>query len=442
MSAAPRAPVATITGPPDWLTKAGIEPGEFLIPSKPQLRAWQRPGHMLKVQVWATLMLHAAGYQGELAVIMIKGGRVRNLASMDIVEELFQAAIAHYRGAGITPKPIKKGRTEELETGWEYLRETRQSIRRALEDLEEDGVCERQSRDGTPLRELTEAELRRLPAGSGQLHVWAKPRPTKPENVRAEWEERLNRASEEKANDVAIGWLPTSSIQLILNTVAKTIPGISLFPEKPTRAEIEDPLYQSRFQKAWEIAARSFANAWTDSGHVAAPGLPQNRRAPNAPRLPEVGSPAPPSYKEERQGKDINAAAAFVGEALNTSAAAAHKLLSEARRGNPTVTADEVVALARAKIAENMDPKTGEHSLRNWVGLVLTTIGAMASGPELRKIRKLAQAAQAAVAKEAADVERFNREAQAILDDPTASEDDRKYARQILGIDSKSAGGM
>jgi hypothetical protein len=105
----------------------------------------QRPDKPLKVQIWATGMLHSPGYQGELACTMRNGKKVP-LTSGDIINELFVVAKKYYTAGGI------KATEEEMA----QRKETKEHVRRALRELEEDGVALRQDDTGVPLRDLAE----------------------------------------------------------------------------------------------------------------------------------------------------------------------------------------------------------------------------------------------------------------------------------------------
>ena len=162
-------------GVPAWMAAVGIKPGEWLILTKSQLRAMQRPDRPLKVQVWATGMLHTAAYQGEEAFTMRNGKQVR-LSASDIIKELHRVAIKFYTEGGLKLAP------EQLAK----LREDKKHIRRALESLEEDGVCQRTDKQRNPIRQLP-MEVRERMHGATRLFFWAEPRRADPQVIAREW---------------------------------------------------------------------------------------------------------------------------------------------------------------------------------------------------------------------------------------------------------------
>src|SRR5579859_7193246 len=134
----------TKNGVPEWMAGV-IPPGKYQYITKPQLEALQRPTNPLKLQVWATGILHTVGYQGELAVRLVRGKRVPFTVA-DIGRELFEVATQYYTEGGI-PK-------EEVERYAEKVRWDQRDIRRAVAEIEEDGVLERKTKDGRSLRDM------------------------------------------------------------------------------------------------------------------------------------------------------------------------------------------------------------------------------------------------------------------------------------------------
>ena len=112
---------------PDWLAAAGIGPTEYITVTKPQLKFLQRPYYTLKLQVWATVILHTAGYKGEEAFTMRNGLRIP-LTSAHIVSELHAAAKEYYTAEGIAMSPQQAA----------SLREDKETVRKILAELEED----------------------------------------------------------------------------------------------------------------------------------------------------------------------------------------------------------------------------------------------------------------------------------------------------------------
>lgn len=181
------------TGVPKWLWNNGIGKGDWQHAVKSQYRSLMRPSFPLKVRVWAYGMLHTNAYQSEQAVTLDNGKR-RPIKPQDVQKDLHREATAYYRSAGITDNLDK-------------LEESRQNIRRAFEALEADGVHERRrAEDGRPLRELSKKECQGLYGGrkAPQVHYffWIEPRQATPESVREEYQDRLEKLAQEKAERV------------------------------------------------------------------------------------------------------------------------------------------------------------------------------------------------------------------------------------------------
>ena len=86
------------------MAQFGIKKGEYLSMTKAQLKTQQRPDRPLKVQVWATGMLHCAGYQSQAAMTMRNGKKVP-LAPNDIIRELHNIACKYFQDGGIRGHP-------------------------------------------------------------------------------------------------------------------------------------------------------------------------------------------------------------------------------------------------------------------------------------------------------------------------------------------------
>src|ERR1035441_1885615 len=153
-------------GVPVWMAELGLHKSEWLNLSKAQLRAMQEPGKPLKVQVWATGMLHSPGYKGQEAFRMRNNKKVP-LTSRDIIDELIAVAKRHYEGAGIHPTEEQLAR----------LRKKKEEIRRTLSDRSEEHTSQRTDAKGTPLRELSPNQSRRLSSGRTRTFFWLVPRP-------------------------------------------------------------------------------------------------------------------------------------------------------------------------------------------------------------------------------------------------------------------------
>jgi len=128
---------------PAFLQSIGIGPGEWFQAPKPVLEALIKRGSTPPhVKVWACGVLHTFGYQdqGELALKLVNGRKVP-----------------------LTPSDISR------ETGI-----TNQNVRRALAQLERQGLVYRTLTGGRLLREL-DVETRHQLHGRVQIHFYARP---------------------------------------------------------------------------------------------------------------------------------------------------------------------------------------------------------------------------------------------------------------------------
>jgi hypothetical protein len=251
----------TGTGVPDWMAAFGIKPGEWLDVAKFQLRSQMRPGpgRTLKSQVWACGILHTAGYKGERAITM-HGGKKFNLTPAVIIRELHAEALEYYRSAGveITDDQSKK------------LKETKEHVRRSIEDLEDDGVCDRKA-DGASLQTLSTEQRQRLPSGRIEYHFYLKPQAANPEAVKKEWARFVadpTSPHDVSKVEVATGWLPPVPISQVLKAFGF---------ERPGKEVITSPDYQKIVSRAWESAKKVFetevAMGWLPQ--VAVPSPPE-----------------------------------------------------------------------------------------------------------------------------------------------------------------------
>ena len=221
----------------NWMGQFGIKDGEYLSMTKAQLRTQQRPDRPLKVQVWATGMLHTAGYQGEVAMTMRNKKQVP-LAPNDIIKELYAAAVKYFRDGGI----------QASDAELEKLRETKETIRRALSALEEDGVCQRTDDQGRLLSDLSDAESRKLGNGKIRLCFFLRPKSATAKTVEQDWRERGVKAQEATVDEIR---LLTPPIWKILNIFQI---------EKPGKATLSNAEFQQRVNHAYESAKKVFLN--------------------------------------------------------------------------------------------------------------------------------------------------------------------------------------
>lgn len=175
---------------------------------------------------------------------MIKdpGGSVRPLLVKDVARELHKEAKAYYSGAGI--KDAGK---------FAACKESKEHLRSALADLEEDGVCERQSGDGKPLIGLSLEERKRLPSGKTQLRFFAVPKPADTDSVLEEWSDfqaKLAAGTDDMSKvEVAKVSLPLPPIQQILKLFKIPI---------PEKAQITSSIYQKAVARGYEEAKKVF----------------------------------------------------------------------------------------------------------------------------------------------------------------------------------------
>ena len=221
----------------NWMGQFGIKDGEYLSMTKAQLRTQQRPDRPLKVQVWATGMLHTAGYQGEVAMTM-RAKRKVPLAPNDIIKELYATAVKYFRDGGI----------QASDAELEQLRETKETIRRALSALEEDGVCQRTDDQGRLLSDLSDAESRKLGNGKIRLCFFLRPKSATAKTVEQDWRERGVKAQEATVDEIR---LLTPPIWKILNIFQI---------EKPGKATLSNAEFQQRVNHAYESAKKVFLN--------------------------------------------------------------------------------------------------------------------------------------------------------------------------------------
>jgi hypothetical protein len=161
-----------------WMAELGLKEGEWFHGSKPALRGGMRPNFALKTRVWCCGRLHSESFQGECAKTMFRGKTIP-LSPFHIAKELHDEALLFYAQAG---KKLTDEQKARLKVG-------RQNIRRALVELEEEGVAERRTEDGTPLRDLSPKQLKRLQTGKIRLYFFIRPRPAKnvPEVVKNDY---------------------------------------------------------------------------------------------------------------------------------------------------------------------------------------------------------------------------------------------------------------
>ena len=151
-----------------WMAALGLKEGEWFHASKPALKAGMRPTFELKARVWCCGMLHTQSYQGECAMTKFRN-KIIPLSPAVIAKELRDEALEFYAGAG-------KVLTKEQE---KVLSVSRQHVRRVLVELEREGLAERRTAEGIPLRDLSQDQLKRFPIGKIRLNFFVRPLPSK-----------------------------------------------------------------------------------------------------------------------------------------------------------------------------------------------------------------------------------------------------------------------
>ena len=146
----------------------------------------------------------------------MRNGKRRPLLPGDISAELRQAAVEYYAAAGVPPAEFDTPLGATGKTIRDKLRPSKQDTRRAMAALEEDGVVERRTPNGTPLRDLPEKERQSTQV---RLHFFLVPHPAHATRVRAEFQTRkmsLSDACVEAGGEVGAKRLPRPSISLMI----------------------------------------------------------------------------------------------------------------------------------------------------------------------------------------------------------------------------------
>ena len=251
--------------------------------TKSQLKSRQRPGNPLKVQVWATGILHTAGYQGEEAVTLRNSKKIR-LTPADIIRELHTVAKAFYIDGGIALSE------EEIAS----LKETKETIRRALSELEDDGIALRTDTKGRKLADLKPEELKKL-SGKTVMYFWLKPRNPISRTVAEEWAKHQRLTREQNGNaEVANNLLHDIPINHILK----------IFDfEKLSKKQLSDPQVKAAFGIAFNAAKEAFKRALEVGNNI--PLKVDSVCLPvrvDTPGVPEVDTPG---GAFERKGESI-----------------------------------------------------------------------------------------------------------------------------------------
>lgn len=151
---------------PGWLSELGVREGEYFSGSKLSLRRLMTPVFQLKPRVWGCLYLHTNGFRSEIAYKRFKNQNVY-LRPAEIATELYKAALKYYADAGVELTDEQKKK----------LRVSKQQVRRILAELENEGLCQRQTSSGEAVRTLPPDRARRLSGDDIRIVLFAVPRP-------------------------------------------------------------------------------------------------------------------------------------------------------------------------------------------------------------------------------------------------------------------------
>ncbi len=428
----------------------GLNEGEWLHASKPALKAVMRPTFELKARVWFCGILHTQSYQSESAMTKFRG-KIIPLSPVAVARELRDEALEFYAAAG---KVLTRAQEKVLNV-------SRQHVRRVLVELEREGLAERRMADGTPLRDLSPDQLKRLQIGKIRLYFFVRPLPSKtvpdvatngyitfaflsPSESRT-FSKLLQRFELDPNPYVAgEGYLQ--------ETVKVAIAGYA-----DTRAvALQD------YRKAEDVAAQTLKNALDVA--ISSERIVRNSVSNPTVRgeVPFPGSETPPvSDAPVKEGapqgvpvflSDQTSSSAFsapIAEELTTttttvaaapldevvvvvskveecggtiSKRAAAKLLTECRTETPNCTIEEVTA-AMDKIATTFDAQT-----RNPTGVFVTDLPSLVATRHEAWVRDQ----QAATKAQQAEAEREIRALQEMAADENEPEDVREIARSRL----------
>lgn len=432
-----------------WMNAYGIRPDERLAVTKEQLQPMQWPNKPLKVQLWATGMLHSPGYAGELAQTTVVHGsgetkrkQVVPLTAALIAHELATIALRWYTDAQIDTDPfLKQAKPELLERFPEprtvadntrikihVLRWPKQDLRQAMEELEDEGLLERRAVDGRLLREMPAAERRRLPSGSIRLFFYLRPRPFKREIALSCFESAtsLMLASNREVGNKSLPPSPSRVLNFfgVLSQVGA--------------ARLKDEEYQKKVALAYDAAKKIFL-AVLEVPEVGNKSLPQGV----PPALPDGASPALPEVvptsgcietvttKRETataetasdrdpsipvstipaaagSSPDVQIVFALVSQYGSTTQKACADMIDRCRQKRADVSAHEILAQIE-ELAARID-----RSIRRPVGFLLTQVPEHISGRVL-EFRRRKAASETAEAQRAAEIEEWERRQQAEL---------------------------
>ena len=272
---------STATSAPNgrhWMDAYGIKFEERLTVTKAQLELKMRPCFPLKTRIWAYLILHTAGYQGEHAQTM-KGGHKTAVQPPDIADELQKAAARYYRKAGVMlDKPA-----------FDQLRPGPTDMRRALAQMEEDGICERRYK-GTTLRSMPVKERQSRLNGKIDLYVWLRPKEANPENVKQEYQESANLQLSQSS-------LPEISMSQIIKHFQKESERLSLYLRhlKPEQQKAVSEAWEGFLQVVKECLPEADAQCLPEA---VTQSLPSIREEIEEEILTETPPPPPPVQEQ------------------------------------------------------------------------------------------------------------------------------------------------
>lgn len=405
---------------PAFFARLGVKPGEWMYTSKLTIKALMRPSWPLKVRIWACLMIQSFGYEADLAVVMKKGKyngepRTSPLSPFGIDNMLAKATSTAFIESGMDLTPEMRAQ----------LRIGKQHMRRALAEMEEaDGLvvrcrlnCKPAALHGktletgikagllTRLRDIVDPdELRKLGTNRVAIFLLAKPEPARNLDQVA----RSGYLSEVKSFPVNNG-----PVQLLFDFMRKNELKqlISRAEKVASREDIQAAL--SAYQSAMEALTENFKQFLL----VAIPSAePIALKAPPAP-IPQLG------LFVVAKNPDFETVLNAMQQFCHPDDEAVEALIRACRENTrPQPSAVQIAESVRIKgpLAIGKD---------NPVGFLLTSV------PRLFKSSAYAKQQALAAEVEASQLDRQGRGRQfleALLQDASASEEDKKLAREGL----------
>ena len=175
--------------------------------------------------------------------------------SVDIAHELNRASDDYFKAAGIKEKTLERKKTQE-------------HVRRALVDLEEDGLCERRV-NGKPLQKITKSDLQSAFKGTIEIYCWLLPHMPAEERIQKQWQEAKD--AETDRRQVAFKFSPVKIFKSL---------GV---PVDPDRLEESIVSAREQFERAVNSIREKFSYTFTDSKDDTSKNLTET--SPNFPPI-------------------------------------------------------------------------------------------------------------------------------------------------------------